>query len=77
MSKKLNETPSQTAGPFLHIGCTPRLININVFKEELGSYPFKNMSLDNTINIKGTDNIIVFFGKKIFLECIFGAKIFE
>ena len=53
MSKKLNETPSQTAGPFLHIGCTPRLININVFKEELGSYPFKNMSLDNTINIKG------------------------
>ena len=33
-----NESPSQTAGPYVHIGCTPNLIGINgVYDEDLGS----------------------------------------
>ena len=47
------DTPSQTAGPFLHIGCTPSITGINIFKDELGSIPFKNISLNEEINIKG------------------------
>ena len=30
--KKLIDTPSQTAGPFLHIGCTPRIAGINILQ---------------------------------------------
>ena len=44
--KKLRETPSQTAGPFLHIGCTPSITGINIFKDELGITPFKNITPD-------------------------------
>ena len=44
--QKFVETPSQTAGPFLHIGCTPSITGINIFKDELGSIPFKNISLN-------------------------------
>ena len=51
--KKLIETPSQTAGPFLHIGCTPSITGINIFKDELGITPFKNIAPDEAINIKG------------------------
>ena len=51
--KNFIDTPSQTAGPFLHIGCTPSVTGINIFKDELGSTPFKNISLNEEINIKG------------------------
>ena len=51
--KKLIETPSQTAGPFLHIGCTPSITGINIFKDELGLIPFKNIDSNEVINIKG------------------------
>ena len=51
--QKFVETPSQTAGPFLHIGCTPSISGINIFKDDLGSTPFKNISLNEEINIKG------------------------
>jgi len=51
--KNFIDTPSQTAGPFLHIGCTPSITGINIFKDELGSTPFKNISLNEEINIKG------------------------
>jgi protocatechuate 3,4-dioxygenase alpha subunit len=35
---RLKETPSQTAGPYVHIGCTPNFLGINgVFPEDLGS----------------------------------------
>ena len=51
--KKLIETPSQTAGPFLHIGCTPSITGINIFKDELGLIPFKNIASNEEINIKG------------------------
>ena len=30
--KNFIDTPSQTAGPFLHIGCTPSITGINIFK---------------------------------------------
>ena len=57
--QKFTDTPSQTAGPFLHIGCTPSIVGINIFKDELGSAPFKNISLNEEINIKGktTDDL--------------------
>ena len=50
-----DETPFQTAGPFLHIGCLPNLININgVFKEDLGLSPFANHNVDDFISITGS-----------------------
>ena len=34
----LRETPSQTAGPYVHIGCTPNLVGINgIYPEDLGT----------------------------------------
>ena len=51
--KNFIDTPSQTAGPFLHIGCTPSITGINIFKDELGSTPFTDISLNEEINIKG------------------------
>ena len=43
-SKKiLDETPFQTAGPFLHIGCMPNKIKIkNLYESDLGEVSFKN-----------------------------------
>ena len=50
----LNETVSQTAGPFVQIGCTPNLIGIkNIFNSDLGSKTFKNLERKNKINISG------------------------
>ena len=51
--QKFIDTPSQTAGPFLHIGCTPRITGINIFKSELGLTPFQDISDNEAINIKG------------------------
>ena len=51
--QKFIDTPSQTAGPFLHIGCTPSIIGINIFKIELGLTPFQDISDNEAINIKG------------------------
>ena len=31
------ETPSQTAGPYVHIGCTPTFCDINVYSGDLGA----------------------------------------
>ena len=45
----LKETASQTAGPYIHIGCTPNFSGITgVYKEDLGS----NLKLGN---VKGTE----------------------
>ncbi len=34
----LKESASQTAGPYVHIGCTPNFVGINgVFEHDLGS----------------------------------------
>ncbi|MEO1329450.1 MAG: protocatechuate 3,4-dioxygenase subunit alpha [Pseudomonadota bacterium] len=36
--EKLKESPSQTAGPYVHIGCTPNFCGIEgVFSEDLGA----------------------------------------
>lgn len=32
----LKESPSQTAGPYVHIGCTPRVTGIAVYDDDLG-----------------------------------------
>ncbi len=49
------ETPSQTAGPFVHIGLTPNLIGIKkVFETDLGLKSFVDISDEDMINITGT-----------------------
>ena len=41
-----DETPFQTAGPFLHIGCLPNSIGIkNIFKKDLGINPFERKAV--------------------------------
>lgn len=35
-SGRLNETPSQTAGPYVHIGLAPGAAGFNIYKQELG-----------------------------------------
>ena len=50
--KKFIDTPSQTAGPFLHIGCTPRIAGIDIFRSELGQSPFEEINDNEAINIK-------------------------
>ena len=51
----LDETPFQTAGPFLHIGCLPNAINIEgVFDNDLGVKPFANKHCDKFITITGS-----------------------
>ena len=50
-----DETPFQTAGPFLHIGCLPNTININgLFQNDLGEKPFINKDYNNFISISGS-----------------------
>ena len=64
-NKILDETPFQTAGPFLHIGCTPNKIKIDkVYKNDLGEIPFKNKSGSELITIEGS----VFDGNGIALD---------
>ncbi len=65
----LKESPSQTAGPYVHIGCLPNFVQINgVFKQDLT----RNKCFE------GDDNIEVFGyifqgnnekGKDIMVEC--------
>ena len=53
--KILDETPFQTAGPFLHIGCMPNKIKINnLYECDLGEIPFKNKNDASMITIEGT-----------------------
>jgi len=54
-NKILDETPFQTAGPFLHIGCMPNTIKINnLYESDLGKTPFKNKSEKELITIEGS-----------------------
>ena len=51
----VDETPFQTAGPFLHIGCLPNTININdVYQNDLGEKPFTNKDTNDFISITGS-----------------------
>ena len=64
-NKILDETPFQTAGPFLHIGCMPNKIKINnLYESDLGEIPFKNKHDAKMITVKGS----VFDGNGIALD---------
>jgi len=52
----LKESASQTAGPYVHIGCTPNFVGIHgVFEKDLGSGALYNEQTRGTrITIRGT-----------------------
>ena len=53
-TKHLNESPSQTAGPYVHIGCTPVFSGIDgVYPEDPGSRMVNDSTQGERINIKG------------------------
>ena len=63
--ENLDETPFQTAGPFLHIGCMPNAIKIEkLYQNDLGETPFKNKNESELITIKGS----VFDGNGVALD---------
>jgi protocatechuate 3,4-dioxygenase alpha subunit len=50
----LNESPSQTAGPYVHIGCTPNFSGIEgVLVEDPGSRMVNDETLGERITIRG------------------------
>ena len=61
----LKETPSQTAGPYVHIGCTPNFSGITgVYAEDLGTKMVNDQTEGERITIKGS----VFDGKGMALN---------
>ncbi|OWU81954.1 protocatechuate 3,4-dioxygenase subunit alpha [Phaeobacter sp. 22II1-1F12B] len=51
----LTETASQTAGPYVHIGCTPNFVGIEgIYDEDLGLVPFPKDEPGEHITITGT-----------------------
>lgn len=51
----LHESPSQTAGPYVHIGCTPNFSGIDgVFAEDPGSRMVNDATLGERITIRGS-----------------------
>ncbi len=51
----LTETPSQTAGPYVHIGCIPSFAGIEgVYPEDLGRSPIDEGALGQAIEITGS-----------------------
>jgi len=50
----LKETPSQTAGPYVHIGLTPNLLgNTGIYPEDLGRSPIRDGAKGEQITITG------------------------
>ena len=50
----LTETPSQTAGPYVHIGCTPNFAGIEgIYPEDIGQVPFPDDASGERIVITG------------------------
>jgi protocatechuate 3,4-dioxygenase alpha subunit len=50
----LKETPSQTAGPYVHIGCTPNFCDITgVYETDLGTSMINDKTLGERITIRG------------------------
>lgn len=37
LKQRLNESPSQTAGPYVHIGCLPNFVGMDMFNGDLGA----------------------------------------
>ena len=58
MTQELNtliETPSQTSGPYVHIGCVPSFAGVEgVYREDLGFAPFEKGAKGKVITIKGS-----------------------
>lgn len=58
MTQPLNmlvETPSQTAGPYVHIGCIPTFAGVEgIFPEDLGLSPIEEGAQGQLITIKGS-----------------------
>ncbi|MBZ4689355.1 MAG: pcaG [Cereibacter sp.] len=51
----LKETPSQTAGPFVHIGLTPNKLGIGgIYPQDLGDSPIREGAKGQQITIVGT-----------------------
>ncbi|MBP0617982.1 protocatechuate 3,4-dioxygenase subunit alpha [Jiella mangrovi] len=51
---RLKESPSQTAGPYVHIGCTPNFSGVeNVFPEDLGKTMLKPETKGERIRVVG------------------------
>jgi protocatechuate 3,4-dioxygenase alpha subunit len=51
---RLKETPSQTAGPYVHIGCVPNFSGITgVYPEDLGSSMVNDKTKGERITIRG------------------------
>ena len=51
--KNLQETPSQTAGPYLHIGLVPWAFGLSVFKTHLGAEIAGPLTLGKRIIVSG------------------------
>jgi protocatechuate 3,4-dioxygenase alpha subunit len=50
----LPETPSQTAGPYVHIGCLPNAAGIEgIYREDLGASPIREGAHGERLTIKG------------------------
>ena len=50
----LRESPSQTAGPYVHIGCTPNFTGIDIYGGDLGTSMRTGPVKGQKITIKGT-----------------------
>lgn len=51
----LEESPSQTAGPYVHIGCTPNFVGIEgIYDQDLGLAPFPDDAPGERITVTGT-----------------------
>ena len=54
-TKRLKESPSQTAGPYVHIGCTPNFAGVSgVYTTDPGSAMRTEFTQGTPINITGT-----------------------
>ncbi|EBA10094.1 protocatechuate 3,4-dioxygenase subunit alpha [Sagittula stellata] len=54
MTHRAKESPSQTAGPYVHIGCTPNFLGIEgVYPEDLGTRLITGDPAGERITIKG------------------------
>ncbi|MCV9961151.1 protocatechuate 3,4-dioxygenase subunit alpha [Pararhizobium sp. BT-229] len=50
----LKESPSQTAGPYVHIGCTPNFAGITgIFETDLGTSMVNDKTLGERITVRG------------------------
>lgn len=52
---KIRETARQTAGPYVHIGCLPRLAGLpSIYQEDLGQSPISDAANGQEITITGS-----------------------